>query len=58
LAFNIPLRCVDDCLLASTPAKIIEERVKDEVVKHRLRQIFASDSLDLNFDGENDPFRR
>jgi hypothetical protein len=58
LAFNIPLRSVDDCLLASTTAKIIEERVKDEVIKHRLRQIFASDALELPFPGENDPFRR
>jgi hypothetical protein len=45
LAFNLPLRQVDDCLLASTTAKIIEERVKEEVIKHRLRQVFAYDSL-------------
>jgi hypothetical protein len=48
---------VQDCLLSGTTARIIEERVKEEVVKHRLRQVFASDGLDAEFP-EDDAFRR
>lgn len=48
---------MEDCLLSGTTARIIEERIKEEVVKHRLRQVFASDGLDMDFP-EDDAFRR
>ena len=49
MAFNINLANVDECLLTGTSGRVIEERTKEEIFKHRLRQIFASDSLELNF---------
>ena len=40
LAAVIALEEVDDCLTTGTAGKIIEGRVKEEVLMHRLKQIF------------------
>ena len=40
LAKVISLSEVDDCLTTGTAGKIVEERVKEEVLMHRLKQVF------------------
>ena len=54
LAAVIALEEVDDCLTTGTAGKIIEGRVKEEVLMHRLKQVF--EGCEEKEEGENDPY--
>ena len=57
LAAVIDLSKVDDILLTGTSGKIVEERVKEEILMNRLRQYLDSDAATTDFDIPNDPWK-
>ncbi len=58
LTFTIDLGKVQDCLLAGTSGRIIDERYIDEVLKNRMRQVLATEDYSLDFASETDLFQR